>query len=94
MPFLLFAFVNTTKSREEERIRFTKYEQATVINFNAGEKNATVYTIDKAVLSQLDVLVNEFLEVYHLDRETEYDQWCSVDKNCITYRKPRRLTEV
>ena len=32
----------------------SKYEQETVINFNAGEQNATVYTRDKTVMRKLD----------------------------------------
>ena len=34
----------------------SKYEQETVINFNAGEQRAVVYTRDKAVMRKLDAL--------------------------------------
>ena len=37
--------------------RLTKIEQETVINFNAGEEEAVVYTRDKAVIRKLDSLV-------------------------------------
>ena len=40
------------------------YEQETIINFNAGEEMATVYTRDPAVMRKLDALVIEFPEVY------------------------------
>ena len=40
----------------------SKYEQETVINFNAGEQTATVYTRDKAVMRKLDALVIVSLE--------------------------------
>lgn len=40
-------------------MNLTKYEQETIINFNAGEKNATVFTMDSTVIRQLDTLVNE-----------------------------------
>ena len=36
----------------------SKYEQETVINFNAGERTAIVYTRDKAVMRKLDTLDN------------------------------------
>ena len=38
-------------------MRLTRYEQETTINFNAGEKMATVYTADPAVIRNLDSLV-------------------------------------
>ena len=44
----------------------SKYEQETVINFNAGEQIATVYTRDKAVMRKFDALVIAFPEVYKL----------------------------
>ena len=42
----------------------SKYEQETVINFNAGEQRAVVYTRDKAVMRKLDALVIAFPEVF------------------------------
>ena len=49
----------------------SKYEQETVINFNAGEQTAVVYTRDKAVMRKLDALVIAFPEVYKLVGETD-----------------------
>ena len=49
----------------------SKNEQETIINFNAGEQSATVYTRDKAVMRKLDALVIEFPEVYKLVEETD-----------------------
>ena len=71
----------------------SKYEQETVINFNAGEQTATVYTRDKAVMRKLDALVNEFPEVYKLVGETDIDKTYSMPKSCVSYRKPRMLSE-
>jgi hypothetical protein len=70
----------------------TKYEQETIINFNAGEQTATVYTRDKAVMRKLDTLVTEFPEVYKLTNETEYDRTYEMPKSHINYRKPRQVT--
>ena len=39
-------------------MNLTKYEQETIINFNTGEKNATVFTMDSTVIRQLDTLVH------------------------------------
>lgn len=71
----------------------SKYEQETVINFNAGEQNATVYTRDKAVMRRIDALVIEFPDVYKLVSETDIDKIYSMPKSCVSYRKPRRLSD-
>jgi hypothetical protein len=41
-------------------MKLSRYEQETVINFNAGEDTATLYTRDKAVMRKVDALVIEF----------------------------------
>lgn len=43
-------------------------------------------------MRQLDALVIAFPDMYRLDKVTEYDKCYLVDKKCITYRKPRRLS--
>ena len=70
----------------------SKYEQETVINFNAGEQTAVVYTRDKAVMRKLDALVIAFPEVYKLVGETDIDKTYSMPKAYVSYRKPRKLT--
>lgn len=71
----------------------TRYEQETIINFNAGEQNATVYTRDKAVMRKLDRLVKDFPAVYKLTGQTELDKTYSMPKSHISYRKPRKLSD-
>ena len=51
----------------------TRYEQETIINFNAGEQTATVYTRDRAVMRKLDRLVAEFPDTYKLTGQTDID---------------------
>jgi hypothetical protein len=43
-----FSVVQKEGNREVRR-KLSRYEQETVINFNAGEDTATLYTGDKAV---------------------------------------------
>lgn len=74
-------------------MNLTKYEQETVINFNAGEQLATVYTRDRAVMRKLDALVIEFSDVYKLVSETDIDKTYSMPKSFVSYRKPRRLSD-
>ena len=71
----------------------TKYEQETIINFNAGEKTATIYTADKAVIRKIDTLVTEHPEVYKCTKETDIAKTYEVPKKYISYSKPRRLSE-
>ena len=71
----------------------SKNEQETIINFNAGEQSATVYTREKAVMRKLDALVIEFPEIYKLVEETDIDKTYSMPKSCVNYRKPRKLDD-
>ena len=71
----------------------SKYEQETVINFSAGDTEAVVYTRDRAVMRRLDSLVTEFPSVYRCIKATDIDKTYAMPKRCVTYRKPRRITE-
>lgn len=84
-----------TSQRERSGLMgsLSKYEQETVINFNAGEQTAVVYTRDKAVMRKLDALVIAFPEVYKLVGETDIDKTYSMPKSCVSYRKPRKLDD-
>ncbi|MDO4978254.1 MAG: hypothetical protein Q4E53_13465 [Eubacteriales bacterium] len=73
--------------------KLSRYEQETIINFNAGEEMATVYTRDPAVIRKLDSLVIEFPEVYRCIRVTDIDKTYEMPKSSVSYRKPRRLSE-
>ncbi len=73
--------------------QLTKYEQETIINFNAGESDATVYTRDKAVMRKLDTLVTEFPDIYQCIGETDIDKTYMMPKCCVSYRKPRKISD-
>ena len=47
-------------------MKLSRYEQETIVNYNAGEQTATVYTRDKAVMRKLDTLVADFPDTYKL----------------------------
>ncbi len=74
-------------------MRLTKYEQETIINFNAADKTAEVYTRDPAVMRQMDALVTEFPDVFKCIRERDTDKTYFMPKSAVTYRKPRKITE-
>lgn len=73
--------------------KLSRYEQETIINFNAGEETATVYTRDPAVMRKLDALVIEFPEVYRCIGYTDIDKTYEMPKSSVSYRKPRKLSE-
>ena len=74
-------------------MKITRYEQETIINFNAGEQTATLYTRDPAIMRKLDALVFEFPEQYRLIGETDIDKTYEMPKSFVSYRKPRQLSE-
>ncbi len=50
-------------------MKLTRYEQETILNYNAGEQAATLYTRDRAVMRKLDTLVVDFPNTYSLTRQ-------------------------
>lgn len=74
-------------------MKLTRYEQETIINFNAEEKIATLYTRDPAVMRNLDSLVTEYPETFKRVGETDIDKTYEMPKTAVTYRKPRRISE-
>ena len=74
-------------------MKLTRYEQETIINFNAGEKMATVYTADPAVIRNLDSLVTGYPDTFKCIKEDNISKTYEMPKGSVTYRKPRRLSE-
>ena len=70
----------------------TKCEMETVVNYNAGEQTATVYTRDKSVMRRLDRLVADYPDSYKLINQTDIDKTYSMPKTYVTYRKPRAVS--
>ena len=72
-------------------MKLSRYEQETVVNYNAGEQTATLYTRDKAVMRKLDTLVTDFPDTYKLTGHNEVSKTYSFPKSYISYRKPRAI---
>ena len=72
--------------------KLTKYEMETIVNYNAAEQTATVYTRDKAVMRKLDRLVEAYPESYRLVDQTDIDKTYSMPKSYVNYRKPRTIS--
>ena len=74
-------------------MRMTRYEQETIINFNAEDKTATLYTRDPAVMRRVDSLVNDYSNTFKCIGETDIDKTYEFPKSAVTYRKPRTISE-
>ena len=73
-------------------MKLSRYEQETIVNYNAGEQTATLYTRDKAVMRKLDTLVADFPDTYKLTGQDEISKTYSFPKSHVSYRKPRKLS--
>ena len=74
-------------------MKLTRYEQETIINFNAGDQTATIYTRDPVVMRQLDALVTEYPDIYKCIGETDIDKTYEMPKSYVKCRKPRHISE-
>ena len=74
-------------------MKTSRYEQETVINFNAGESKATLYTRDPMVMRKLDALVNDHPDTFKCIGDTDIDKTYELPKSSITFRKPRNISE-
>lgn len=73
-------------------MKLSRYEQESILNYNAGEQTATLYTRDKAVMRKLDTLVADFPDTYKLTEQDEISKTYSFPKSHVSYRKPRKLS--
>ena len=73
-------------------MRIPKEEQETIINFNAKNKIATVYTRDPTFMKQMDKLVSEYPDTFRCKYVSEVDKVYEVPAASVTFRKPKRLT--
>ena len=73
-------------------MKLSRYEQETVVNYNAGEQTATLYTRDKAVMRKFDTLVTDYPNTYKLTGQDEVSKTYSFPKSYVSYRKPRAIS--
>ncbi len=68
-------------------------KEKTIINFNAQDQMATLYTRDPAVMRKVDALVIEYPDTFKCIGETDIDKTYEMPKSVVTYRKPRRISD-
>ncbi len=73
-------------------MKLSRYEQETVVNYNAGEQTTTLYTRDRAVMRKLDTLVADFPDICKLTEQDEVSKTYSFPKSHVNYRKPRTVS--
>ena len=77
----------------KQRMKLKRYEQETIINFNAQDQIATLYTRDPAVMRKVDALVIDYPDTFKCIGETDIDKTYEMPKSVVTYRKPRRISD-
>ena len=73
-------------------MKLSRYEQESILNYNAGEQTATLYTRDKAVMRKLDTLVADYPDIYRLTEQDKVSKTYSFPKSHVSYRKPRAVS--
>ena len=75
-----------------DKMNLTRYEQEVVINFNAEEDTATMYTANPSWLRKMDVLAREFPNTFRLIRQTEISKTYEIPKRLVRIGKPREIS--
>ena len=65
-----------------------------MINFNAEEDTATVYSANPSWLRRMDKPVQEFPDVFYVKRQTEVSKTYEMSKKYVRIEKPRKLSSV
>lgn len=73
-------------------MNLTRYEQEVVINLNADEDMATVYSANPAWIRKMDALVKEFPDVFRIKRWTEISKTYELPKKYVRIGRPRELS--
>lgn len=70
----------------------SKYEKETNVNFNMEDQKATLYTCQTGLMNKLDKLCDLYPEYYKLLQRDQQSKTYELNKELISFRKPRILT--
>jgi len=91
------AFTQRDVKERENNFSLTSYERVTTFNFNEEDKEASIYTYNKALINKLDKYCKEFPKLYKLTKIDKYGKYISktysVPKEMISVRFPTVLPE-
>ena len=74
-------------------MKLSRYEQEVVINLNADEEEATVYTANPVWMRKMDKLHKEFPDIIRLKSWTEVSKTYVLPKNLVRIGKPKKFME-
>ena len=74
-------------------MKLTKYEQETIVNYNNGDKLATIYTADPVIMNRLDKMVEKHPDTYKVIETTEISKTYECPKKLVSFRHPVVLSE-
>ena len=74
-------------------MKLSRYEQEVVINLNADEDEATVYTANPVWIRKMDKLHKEFSDIIRLKSWTEVSKTYVLPKKLVRIGKPKVLSE-
>ena len=91
------SFTQRDVKERENNFSLTSYERVTTFNFNEEDKEASIYTYNKALITKLDKYCQEFPKLYKLTKTDKYGKYISktysVPKEMISVRFPTVLPE-
>lgn len=73
-------------------MKLTPYEQETIINWNQGEANASVFTYDKSLMRKIDKIRSNNKAVSLLREGNGFREY-SLPKKMITIKEQRKYSE-
>ena len=73
-------------------MKLSRYEQEVVINLNADEDEATVYTANPVWMRKMDKLHKEFPDIIRLKSWTEVSKTYVLPKKLVRIGKPKVLS--
>lgn len=93
----IIRFTQQDVKARENNFALTGYERVTTFNFNEEDKEASIYTYNKALISKLDKYCQEFPKLYKLTKTDKYGKYISktysVPKEMISVKFPTALPE-
>nr|DAK96106.1 MAG TPA: Guanine nucleotide exchange factor synembryn [Caudoviricetes sp.] len=89
-PHKYFSSIN---KRRKTTMNITRLEQETIVNFNAAEDTASVYTADPVYMRKLDKLCEREPASYKLVKQDKDGKWYEMPKRLVRFATSRIMTD-
>lgn len=68
-------------------MKLTKYERETIVNFNEGEQEASIYTYNSVLKRRLSEFSRKYPQLCHMEKQTEEGSVTyAIDKSRLSIR--------